>query len=125
MKKDITDLSDIKIMVDTFYNKVNQDELLSLIFNDEARVNWETHLPKMYDFWNSILFGGKNYKGQPFPKHLVLNIGTQHFERWIALFKESVNSLFEGAKADEAKMRGESIAQIFQFKIKSLKPDFK
>ncbi|MDX5396941.1 MAG: group III truncated hemoglobin, partial [Hymenobacteraceae bacterium] len=53
-KKDILAQEDIIKLVDTFYEKVNQDELLAPVFNDFAAVNWQTHLPVMYDFWGSV-----------------------------------------------------------------------
>jgi hemoglobin len=52
MKKDITVIKDIEYLVSKFYDKVNQDELLSEVFNVHAKTNWETHLPKMVKFWS-------------------------------------------------------------------------
>ncbi|MBF9255202.1 group III truncated hemoglobin [Pontibacter sp. 172403-2] len=117
MKKDIENEADIKLLVDTFYDSVNQDELLSPVFNGFAQVNWAHHLPVMYNFWSSVLFGTMAYKGQPFPKHLRLPITQQHFSRWVSLFTQTVNSLFEGAKAEETKQKATSIARIFQMKL--------
>ncbi|MFD2248623.1 group III truncated hemoglobin [Pontibacter ruber] len=117
MKKDIANEADIKLLVDTFYDTVNKDELLSPVFNDFAHVNWEHHLPIMYNFWSSVLFGTMAYKGQPFPKHLRLPIEQKHFQRWIQLFTETVDRLFEGTKATEIKQKALSIAQIFQMKM--------
>ncbi len=85
-KGDIRNESDIKLMVDSFYEKVNQDELLSPVFNAFAKVNWETHLPRMYAFWNKLAFGKSGYDGNPFQKHIPLPIEAAHFDRWIALF---------------------------------------
>ena len=53
--KDIENNSDIQLLVDEFYKKVNEDELLSPIFNEIAQVNWKDHLPKMYKFWSKLL----------------------------------------------------------------------
>ncbi|WP_205503457.1 group III truncated hemoglobin [Rufibacter psychrotolerans] len=114
---DLTTQDDIKALVDTFYQHVNQDELLAPIFNDIAQVDWEHHLPKMYDFWGSVLFGSMAYKGQPFPKHLALPIERAHFTRWIALFTQTVDELFAGPTADDAKAKAASIANIFQMKM--------
>ena len=36
MKKDIENIDDIKLMVDTFYDKVNQDDLLSFFTISKA-----------------------------------------------------------------------------------------
>jgi hemoglobin len=116
-KPDITTQEDVQLMVDTFYASVQADHLLSPVFNDFAKVNWSHHLPVMYSFWNTLLFGKMDYKGQPFPKHLALPIEARHFKRWLFLFTETVNNLFEGEKAEEAKQRAASIAQLFQYKM--------
>lgn len=117
MKKDIANEADIKLLVDTFYDNVNKDDMLSPVFNDFAHVNWEHHLPIMYSFWSSVLFGTMAYKGQPFPKHLRLPVEQKHFQRWISLFTQTVDTLFEGEKATEIKQKALSIAQIFQMKM--------
>lgn len=118
---DIADEADIKRLVDTFYESVNQDPLLSSVFNDYAKVDWPHHLPIMYQFWSSLLLGTMTYKGQPFPNHIPLPISREHFEQWIKLFKQAVNSLFQGVKAEEAKLRAENIAHMFQYKLDYLK----
>ena len=114
---DITTREDVVRMVDAFYGRVNEDGLLSPIFNDFAGVNWEHHLPQMYDFWANILLGDMSYRGRPFPKHIPLPISKPHFERWLQLFKETVDAHFVGSKANEAKQRAQSIATIFEHKL--------
>ena len=119
--KDIQDMDDIRLLVDEFYNKVNQDELLSPIFNEVTQVNWDAHLPKMYSFWGTLLLGEASYKGSPFDKHLPLPIDAKHFDRWMQLFVETVDEHFSGNKAEEAKQKAQSIAGIFSFKMKTIK----
>ncbi len=115
--RDITTEADVKRLVDAFYEKVNADELLSPVFNGVAHVDWAHHLPVMYTFWSSVLLGTASYHGRPFPKHLALPVGREHFDRWLQLFTGTVDALFEGDKAEEAKMRGYSIAQVFQYRM--------
>lgn len=117
MKKDIETPADIRVFVDSFYSKVNEDPLLSPIFNDYANVNWDNHLPKMYAFWDSILLGNAVYNGRPFPPHSTLPINAIHFDRWLQLFRINADELFEGPKKEEAKKRAENIAIIFQHKL--------
>ncbi len=117
MKKELENEDDIKLLVDTFYDKVNANAILSPVFNDFAQINWEHHLPVMYNFWSTVLFGSMTYKGQPFPKHLRLPVDTLHFEQWISLFTATVDELFEGERATEAKQKATSIAQIFQLRM--------
>ena len=117
MKPDIENEEDIKQLVDTFYDHVNLDDKLGPIFNDFAQIDWDHHLPVMYTFWSTVLFGSMAYKGQPFPKHMRLPISKEHFDRWIALFTQTVDELFEGVRAVEIKQKALSIAQVFQMRL--------
>lgn len=116
-KKDITTEEDVKQMVDTFYDKVNKDPLLSYVFNDFSKVDWNEHLPKMYGFWNTLIFGKQQYKGNPFAAHVPLPVEEAHFHRWIELFTTNIDEQFEGEVAEHTKYRAQSIAQIFQNKL--------
>jgi hemoglobin len=120
--KDIENIADIKLVVDCFYGKVRNNELLSPIFAskipDEA---WPAHLQRMYAFWNAILFAERGFEGNPMQKHLQLPIDEKHFDQWLALFRETVDETFVGPKAEEAKQRAASIAQIMNFKITTLR----
>ncbi|WP_026463858.1 group III truncated hemoglobin [Adhaeribacter aquaticus] len=116
--KDITSEEDIKKLVDDFYKKVNQDAMLSPVFNEHAHVNWDNHLPVMYRFWSSILLGTSTYNGHPFPKHAFLPVNQTHFAQWLLLFYETITENFRGPIAEEAKFRAASIARIFSNKIR-------
>src|SRR6056300_647137 len=104
MKYDIRNKDDIKLLVDTFYGKVQESEILGFIFNDIAEVDWDTHLPHMYNFWAGILFGENQFRGQPMYKHIMLSKKTEmsdkQFAEWLRLFGETVFDLFEGPRAD-------------------------
>ena len=66
---DITDRRDIACLVNVFYDRVRDYGLLGPIFDDVAHVDWTTHLPSMYDFWESVLFGACAFKGTPLVVH--------------------------------------------------------
>ena len=119
---DIISEADVKLLVDTFYAKVNHDALLDPIFNGFAHVDWPQHLPKMYAFWSGLLLGTARYQGRPFPKHVPLPIDATHFQRWVVLFQATVNELFAGPVADEAKLRGQAIAQVFEVRLQERDP---
>lgn len=106
--------SDIILLVDRFYEKVKQDQLLAPVF---AHLDWPKHLPIMYNFWSSMLLGDQSYLGNPFQKHIGLPIGPQHFEQWLRIFTTTIDENFTGAIAEEAKGRAQSIAGIFQHKL--------
>ena len=42
-KKDIADIQDVELLVNTFYDKVKNNSILAYVFNDVAKVNWENH----------------------------------------------------------------------------------
>lgn len=123
MKPDIKNRIDVELLVNTFYNKVKTSKILGYIFDDVAKINWETHLPKMYSFWSSILLDEHSFTGNPMQKHAELNkltpLSQNEFDEWITLFNNTVDSLFSGEKADEAKTRAANIARLMLFKIQN------
>jgi hemoglobin len=121
MKKDITNRNDIAVLVNTFYDKVKVNATIGHFFNDVVKVDWEKHLPKMYDFWEGIVFGGSDYSGNPINVHKAVHalhaFSKNDFEEWIKLFKQTVDELFEGDKAELIKQRAVSIATVMQLKV--------
>jgi hemoglobin len=113
----LLNLDDVKMLVNGFYDKVRADDLLGPVFNERIQDRWPQHLEKMYAFWQTTLLGQHTYSGRPFPPHATLPVGHQHFERWIALFTQTVDELFTGDKADEAKWRAGKIAEMFEMKV--------
>lgn len=114
MLHDITNRHDIEKLVNKFYERVQTDALLGPIF---SQLDWPKHLPIMYNFWSSMMFGDQSYRGNPFEKHVHLLIGKEHFAEWLNLFTQTVNQNFSGSKAEEIKERAKSIAGIFQHKL--------
>ena len=121
MKKDITSRKDIELLVDEFYNKIKKDEQIGFIFTDIAKVNWEKHLPIMYDFFENMLFYTGSYTGNPMELHKHVNrlfpLTAEHFKRWNFLFSTTVDELFIGETANLVKMRAMSISTVMQIKI--------
>jgi len=121
MKKDILNHTDIELLVNSFYVKVQESAIIGYIFNDIMKVDWETHLPRMYSFWASLLLDEYSFKGNPMQKHVELSkktsLTTVEFTEWLQLFSETVNELFQGEKAEEAIKRSENIAKLMLLKI--------
>lgn len=116
-RKDITTMDDVRLLVDTFYGKIRTDMLLGGIFNRVIQDRWPEHLEKMYRFWQTVLLGEHTYYGSPFPPHAQLPVEQKHFDAWLKLWYETIESHFEGVKADEAKWRGDKMAVMFLSKI--------
>ncbi|KQN33442.1 sec-independent protein translocase TatC [Pedobacter sp. Leaf41] len=125
MKKDIIDRNDIVLLVDSFYQKVQQNERIGPIFTQVMQVDWAHHLPKMYDFWESILFGKAIYKGNPMLTHFDINkkasLKNEEFDTWKNIFFNTVDELFEGENATVIKQKAQSIADLMHFKLNSPK----
>jgi hemoglobin len=100
---------------------VRADETIGYLFNEVAQVNWEQHLPRMYDFWENILFQTGSFKGNPMAAHVQLHqkspLSAAHFDRWQQLFIATVDELFEGDMAELIKQRALSIATMIRIKV--------
>ncbi|MBS1639849.1 MAG: group III truncated hemoglobin [Bacteroidetes bacterium] len=120
-KKEIQNLTDIKLLVDSFYGKVREDDMLKDIFNNIIQNRWPQHLEKMYSFWQTVLLDEYTYNGTPFPPHTKLPVEEEHFTRWLQLFNATVDEYFVGEKATRAKWQGERMAEMFLNKIRYYK----
>jgi hemoglobin len=115
--QDITSFDDIKLLVNSFYSQVQKDDFIGPIFNAKIGDRWPEHLEKMYRFWQTILLEVHSYSGSPFPPHKHLPVEKEHFDRWMNIFTTTVDSLFQGPIADEAKLRAKNMAEMFNYKI--------
>jgi len=124
MKPDISNRDDIKKLVNAFYEQLLDDPDLAPFFTKVSKIVLSKHLPIIYDFWESVLFQAGKYKRNTLDMHLELHtlspLKKIHFDRWLALFYETTDQLFEGEKAKQAKDRALSIATIIKMKIDHL-----
>ncbi len=102
-KPDLAGRPEIEILVNTFYDRVRADEVLGHIFDKVAQTNWSTHLPKMYAFWETVLFRSGGFTGNPLAAHAKLvpltDMGRDKFDHWLLLFHSTVDDLFAGEHA--------------------------
>ncbi|HVK93903.1 MAG TPA: group III truncated hemoglobin [Noviherbaspirillum sp.] len=105
----------IERMVYTFYDGVRRDEVLGPVFERVLAGHWDTHLPRMVDFWSTILLGSKRFHGNVFSKHMALEgIEAEHFVRWLALFRETVTDIYDADAASEVLLAADRIANSLQ-----------
>lgn len=120
-KTDIQSKENINKIVHTFYGKIKEDEKISYFFNDVAKVNWDEHLPRMVQFWESVLFGTAAYSGNPMSAHILLHkkspIRIEHFEQWFKIWTETVDELFKGPNAEKIKKQADQMVQLMWYKI--------
>jgi hemoglobin len=116
-RHDLATRRDVERLVRTFYRAAAMDSVLGPIFA-AAHVDWPTHLATVTDFWMWQLLGVRGYEGNPLiahrPAHAATPFTDAHFARWLELFDETVDELFEGPTADLAKARAAKMARALQ-----------
>ena len=121
VKADIRKREDLVLLLNQFYEKVFRDALLGHFFTEVMHVNLDTHIPRIADFWETVLLGGRNYKDNAITPHMKINklspMEERHFKRWVSLFHETVDELFDGEVAETAKQRAVSVATVMRIKI--------
>lgn len=123
---DLVDRAGIELLVNAFYQKVRSDEVLGFIFDEVARIDWPTHLPRMYAFWETVLFRSGGYSGNPLTMHARLAgqtaMGRMQFDRWLTLFCQTVDELFAGENADHLKNIATDMAGVIHSRIHQQPP---
>lgn len=114
--RDLDSPAEVAEMVRRFYADVAQDDLLGPIFNDVAQVDWSEHIPKLTAFWCRALLGIPGYAGNPFQSHAEVHrkhaFTRAHFERWLALFHETLALGWVGPNADRAAELADNVARV-------------
>lgn len=106
----------IEQLVRAFYAKVRADPLLGPIFASRI-TDWEPHLTRMCAFWSSVTLMSGRYHGQPMVKHMKLPIDAHHFDRWLALFKETAEQICAPMAAEHFSERAGRIAESLELGI--------
>ncbi|MFD2724641.1 group III truncated hemoglobin [Hyunsoonleella rubra] len=122
VKQDIKTRADVFLLVKTFYSKVREDAILGPFFNETIK-DWDEHLQLLTTFWESSLFLKTRYTGDPLEAHVKVDkafghsITEMHFGIWLNLWFETINELFEGDYAENAKRRARKMATFIHLKI--------
>lgn len=118
----IKERKDIKLLVTKFYDKVRLNEDIGYFFNETIE-DWEEHLEKLTDFWESNLFKVNKFSGRPGYAHIKVDqkfncsIEAKHFGVWLNLWFETIDTYFEGELADKAKYFARNLGSNFHMKI--------
>jgi hemoglobin len=108
--------SSIQLLVHAFYDKVRLDPTLGPVFNRVLEGKWDSHLPRMVDFWSSVLLRSASFQGNVYGKHMALEgITAGHFVQWLTLFRDTVHQMFEATVAAEILAVADRIAASLQF----------
>lgn len=119
---DIQTRKDLEFLMDAFYEKLLHDSSIAFIFTDVAKINLETHLPHIVDFWEQNILNSGSYRNNVLKIHLDLNdkikLGS-YFETWLSHFSTTIDNHFAGDNAEKMKTRALSIATVMKIKMKN------
>ena len=122
-RRDIETRADCERLVRRFYGRALPDPIIGFLFTDVAKMDLEEHIPRITSFWATILLGARSYGGGAFRPHVELNMKVPltrgHFDRWLFLWTQSVDELFEGPKAELAKAHAIRVAAAFESRLRS------
>jgi len=106
----------IRLLVQTFYGRAREDELIGPIFNRTVQ-DWDEHIGRISDFWSSMLLKTGRYSGAPMRPHLQLSLEGAHFDRWLQLFEATARDLFPPELSELFIIRARRIADSFEMGI--------
>ena len=122
-RRDIETRADCERLVRTFYGRALVDPIIGFLFTDVAKLDLEQHVPRITNFWDTILLGAHTYGGGAFRPHVELHIKVPltrgHFDRWLHLWTMTVDELFEGERAELAKAHAIRVAAAFESRLRS------
>lgn len=104
----------IRAVVDEFYLRARRDPSLGPVF--EAHVqSWDVHLARMVDFWSAALLRTGRYSGRPVETHRAIEeLAAGHFDRWVALFEETVRDLCAPREAEAFLVRARRMREAMK-----------
>jgi hemoglobin len=109
---------EIARLVDTFYARVREDEMLGPVFNP-AIGDWPEHLDKLRAFWSSVMLTSGRYKGSPMAAHLRHRavITPAMFAQWLALWRCAAREILVPADAEAIIAKAERIAESLELAL--------
>jgi hemoglobin len=122
-RHDIETRADCERLVGAFYGRALIDPIIGFLFTDVAKLDLEEHVPRITNFWDTILLGSRSYGGGAFRPHVELHFKVPltrgHFDRWLYLWTLTVDELFAGERAELAKSHAVRVAAAFESRLRS------
>lgn len=113
-RPDVTD-ADLVALLTAFYAAVGREPLLASYF---APLDMAAHVPRIADFWSTLLFDSGRYQGNAFRPHASLpGLAATHFACWVAVLEATVDARHAGPVAEQAKALGHRIAYSMQLRL--------
>ena len=120
--KDLTDRADVRVLLQRFYGRAFDDEILAEPFSELRAKGLDSHLPVMCDFWETVLFRAGLYHRNALLAHRQLDerspLCAKHFTRWLTLWNDTVDQMYCGPAADRAKIQAGRIAKAMHRRLR-------
>ncbi|BBY37945.1 hypothetical protein MMAN_20790 [Mycobacterium mantenii] len=111
---DLATRADVEALLRRFYGRVMVDDVLVEPFEELRSKGLDSHIPVMADFWETALFRAGLYRGSALHAHRHIHrrtpLSSRHFVRWLTVWNETVDAMFQGPIAERAKIQGARIA---------------
>lgn len=109
-------IDDLHALLVAFYDTVALDAMLQPYF---APVDMSEHMPRIVDFWSTILFHTGAYTGNAFRPHAAMpGLTGRHFTRWLAVMEDTIDHRFAGPVAGSMKAMAHRIAFSMQIRLR-------
>ena len=107
-------------LLTAFYDAIERDEVLRPYF---AGLDMAAHIPRIADFWSTVLLLSRRYQGNAFRPHLEMpGLTAEHFRRWLATLEATIDARHVGPLAEQMKALGHRIAYSMQLRL-GIAPD--
>ena len=111
---DLQDADILGVLV-AFYATVERDPLLAPYF---VSVDMPAHMPRIADFWSTMLFHTGRYSDNALRPHLEMpGLTPDHFGRWLSTLEATVDAMHAGPNADLMKNLAHRVAWSMQLRL--------
>lgn len=124
---DLGTRSAIHDLVVAFYREIAFDEILAPVFDEVAETDWAVHIPRLIDYWCTILLGERSYSGALLDAHREVHrrsaFSDEHFDRWYRLWVASIDARWRGPRAEHAKAHAAATAGLISRRLRGVDHD--
>jgi len=123
MKATTINQENIAKLVRTFYPTILADSITAPFFiaklgSDINSPIWQEHLELLTKFWCFQALGDLDYKGSPLAPHFGLEgLNKEAFDRWLELFAQAIDKVYEPQAGAFFKERSQMIARNFMINL--------
>jgi hemoglobin len=114
--RDLDTVEEILELVTRQYADVVQDDLLAPYFTfDPEHLDWKAHIASVADYWDHVVLRAPDYDIDVLEGHRHLHehrgFTPELFDRWLAIFIDTVNGGWSGPNATLAKKRATGMSR--------------